>query len=146
MKILAFTVPGNPAGKGRPRFTRFGRAYTPPKTEHYENLVKLAFRQAYPDWMPTEQPIEIIMRAYFEIPHSWSKKKQEKARQMRILYTKKPDTDNVSKIKDALNGIAYKDDAQVFADHAFEFYADNPHLEIEIIVIEEKDMENGGNQ
>ena len=47
---------------------------------------------------------------------------------MEILPAKKPDTDNISKIKDALNGVLYKDDAQVTDDHVIKFYSDRPRL------------------
>ena len=44
MTYLEFTVDGEPVGKGRPRFTRNGHAYTTEKTADYEQLVKLYFR------------------------------------------------------------------------------------------------------
>ena len=40
MKRIDFWFQGEPVGKGRPRFTRQGRAYTPKKTRDYE--LKLA--------------------------------------------------------------------------------------------------------
>ena len=45
MDDVVFTVPGEPQGKGRPRFARpkgsnFTMAYTPEKTVSYENRVK----------------------------------------------------------------------------------------------------------
>ena len=44
MKIIAeLTIPGEPVGKGRPRFTKNGHSFTPEKTVNYENLVKLYF-------------------------------------------------------------------------------------------------------
>lgn len=54
-----FQVPGEPVGKGRPRFTRQGRAYTPAKTAKYENLVSLAFQQMYPNHVPFENAVEM---------------------------------------------------------------------------------------
>jgi hypothetical protein len=44
-RMIAFTIPGQPVAKGRPKFARRGAhvvAYTPAKTASYENLVKLA--------------------------------------------------------------------------------------------------------
>lgn len=43
VRSISFSVPGEPAGKGRPRFTRTGHPYTPGKTESYESLVRLAY-------------------------------------------------------------------------------------------------------
>ena len=135
MRILEFEVPGNPVGKGRPRFVRStGRTFTPEKTARYENLVALSFRQAYPDWEPTEEQVEVIMNAYFEIPKSWSKKKQEQARSGRLRPMKKPDTDNIAKMKDALNALAWHDDAQVVEETIKKFYSDEPHLYVMITV------------
>lgn len=131
-KDLIFEVPGEPVGKGRPRFTRQGRAYTPAKTAKYENLVSLAFLQKYPDHVPLEGPLEMVMIAYFSIPKSWSKKKAEQARSNKLFPTKKPDTDNIAKVKDALNGIAFKDDSQVVMETIFKMYAETPRLVIQI--------------
>lgn len=99
---LVFQVPGEPVGKGRPRFTRQGRAYTPAKTAKYENLVSLAFQQMYPNHVPFENAVEMKMIAYFSIPKSWSKKKHQQAVLNQIFPTKKPDTDNIAKVKDAV--------------------------------------------
>lgn len=137
-KVLEFEVPGEPVGKGRPRFTRQGRAYTPAKTAKYENLVSLAFSQKYPNHVPFEGPIEMRMIAYFSIPKSWSKKKAEQARLNKIWPTKKPDTDNIAKVKDALNGIAFHDDSQVVIESIIKKYAETPKLAISI-----KEIENG---
>ena len=123
-------VPGSPVGKGRPRFTRTGRSYTPEKTARYENLIALAFQEKYPDWEPWDGEVEMMMTAYFEIPRSWSKKKQAKARDELIRPKKKPDLDNISKMKDALNGIAWKDDAQIVREECEKKYSVNPRLEI----------------
>ena len=37
----------------------------------------------------------------------------------RIPFVVKPDDDNISKIKDSLNGVAWDDDSQVTASHTF---------------------------
>ena len=137
-KGLCFTVPGAPRGKGRPRFSRGGFAYTDKKTAAYESLVALAFTAAYPDWVPTEDPVEMQFMAYFPIAKSWSKKKKAEAIAGAIRPTGRPDTDNIAKVKDALNGIAYKDDAQVITEHIEKWYSDVPRLEIKIYCVEEK--------
>ena len=127
-----FQVPGEPVGKGRPRFTRQGRAYTPAKTAKYENLVSLTFQQMYPNHVPFENAVEMKMIAYFSIPKSWSKKKHQQAVLNQIFPTKKPDTDNIAKVKDALNGIAFKDDSQVVKETIIKRYAEVPKLIIYI--------------
>lgn len=85
--MIEFTVPGEPRGKARPRVvrTRAGRSvsYTPDRTVAYEELVRQRFRQ---QWPKEELPFP----------------------------DKQPDVDNIVKIVlDALNGLAWHDDAQV---------------------------------
>ena len=139
---LQFKVPGDPVGKGRPRFVRAtGRTYTPEKTERYENLVKLAFIKEYPDVTPIDGPISVEMVANFSVPKSWSKKKQALAIAGVLRPTKKPDTDNIAKIKDALNGIAWRDDAQVVEEVISKYYAEVPSLTIIIETLGEEETE-----
>ena len=50
--------------------------------------------------------------AIFEVPKSWSKKRQAAA--MGGYHIQKPDRDNVEKpVQDGLNRIAFRDDGQV---------------------------------
>ena len=137
--VLKFVVPGEPVGKGRPKFSTvsgYPRAYTPDKTARYENLVKIAFRNEYPSFDPFVKgiPLKIEMLAYFGIPASWSAKKQKLAIAGYIRPTKKPDSDNISKLKDALNGIVWHDDAQVVDEHIAKMYSDKPRMEVRIEV------------
>lgn len=116
MKAFIISIPGEPKGKGRPRYTKSGHAYTPRDTAVYEQLVRLTFKGKYPQAMPFEKdvPLKVDIFAWFKIPRSASKVKRELMQQGYIKPTKKPDTDNIVKIVlDALNGYAYYDDAQV---------------------------------
>lgn len=119
MRQAVFIVPGTPRGKGRPRFVRqTGRTYTDDKTASYENLVKLAFSQKYPDWVPLDGPVSAQIFADFVPPKSTPKKKLKAMLEdgIGIAYTKKPDCDNIAKvILDSLNGIAYSDDSQIYS-------------------------------
>ena len=128
-----FEIPGEPAGKGRPRFTRNGHTYTPKETVSYENLVKIIFRQNFPQLMPSENRLKVVIDAYFTIPKSFSKKKKELAYDALISPTKKPDCDNIAKIiLDALNGIAYKDDKQVVKLQVNKYYSEQPCVLVQI--------------
>ncbi len=76
MKVR-FTVPGEPFGKQRPKFSTahgFGRAYTPSKTVSYENLVKTVYTDECGIRFPDEE-LAVDIQAYFSIPKSASKKK-----------------------------------------------------------------------
>lgn len=127
-----FTIPGKPCGKQRPRFGN-GRTYTPEKTVNYENLVRLCFRQAYPNAEPISAGVQVtaVIEAYFQIPKSTSKKRRNDMFADVIRPTSKPDTDNIAKIcLDALNGLAYHDDSQVVDCTVEKFYSDTPRVEI----------------
>lgn len=67
--------------------------------------------------------------AFFPIPKSTSKKNKALMLAGEIKYTKKVDCDNLAKIVlDSLNGIAYKDDAQVYELSVKKLYAEEPKV------------------
>lgn len=134
---VKFEVLGVPVGKGRPRFSTQGgfvRAITPEKTVNYETLVRLSYQQQIGAFMfDKDIPLRAIIRAFFPIPKSTSKKKREQMRDLRILHTKRPDVDNVIKaVLDALNGVAYYDDSQVAEVVISKAYAEQPKVMIEL--------------
>jgi len=83
---------------------------TPEKTVSYESAVRSAAKTAFTS--PITGPVRLDIVAVFCPAASWSKKRRAAA--MGGWHTQKPDRDNIEKaIKDALNGIAFLDDAQV---------------------------------
>lgn len=137
MTKIRFTIPGEPCAKGRPRHTKRGHVYTPAKTAAYENLVKLAYQAQISPHAQLDGNLSMTVWAFFQIPKSSSKRKAEDMRAGRIRPTKRPDADNVGKIvADALNGIAYGDDACIVDMTIRKYYADKPHVVVEIEVIE----------
>jgi len=117
---------GQPVGKGRPRFTRSGHVYTPDKTKRYE--MRLAGEAS--NWMmlrqldPITVPCKVLIKAQFQIPKSWTKKKKLQA-ERREIFPGKPDIDNVAKIAlDAFNGVVFEDDAQVHELRVLKAYGD----------------------
>lgn len=126
---LKITVYGKPKGKDRPRVCKNGHTFTPKATREYERLVRKTFQSKYPDWVPTSEPVKLEIRAYFPIPKSWSKKKQKQAEEEAIPCMVKPDLDNIGKIIDALNGIAFVDDKQIVEEHLVKQYSTNPRVE-----------------
>lgn len=132
--IFEFTIPGKPCGKGRPRFYN-GRAITPKDTVNYETLVKLAFRQAYPNAEPIEArvPLMVTISAFYQIPASTTKKDREKIEHGEKRPTTKPDIDNLCKcVLDALNGVAYHDDTQIVHLFAEKWYRETPSVKVTI--------------
>lgn len=74
MKQIRFTIPGQPFGKQRPKFSRAGayvKTYTPKETTSYENLVKLFYNEAAKGKMfPEGAMLDVRIIAYYEIPKS----------------------------------------------------------------------------
>lgn len=125
MKTTVFTVIGEPQGKARPRILRSGRTYTPKKTADYEKAIRAAFKGAGGEL--TEYPVRVSITAYYRIPQSASKRMQAQMMENAVLPMKKPDLDNLAKaVCDALNGIAYKDDAQVCELFVQKLYSREP--------------------
>lgn len=109
MASVTFDVWGKVRGKGRPRFTRGGHAYTPNGTRDYERAIREAYKNA-PERPPEpfSGPIDVTIVTSRQLPKSAPKSVT------REPDTHKPDIDNVAKVVlDALNGVAWLDDAQV---------------------------------
>lgn len=133
LKGVTFTVIGEPCGKGRPRFTATGSPYTPAKTTNYEALVKVMYQDAAKGQRFGDCPLRMRIDAYYSIPASASQKKKAQMRYGILRPCKKPDADNVLKIvADALNKIAYHDDAQIVEATVRKMYADEPRAVVEI--------------
>jgi Holliday junction resolvase RusA-like endonuclease len=134
MGALRIVIPGEPRGKGRPRFGKsragFVTVRTDDKTAAYENLVKLAARQA--GAVSIAGPLSVQICAYFVPPPSWSKKRRASA----LAGHEAPgrfDIDNISKaVLDGLNGIAFGDDKQVVTLFARKAFADVARCEVQV--------------
>ena len=128
-----FMVPGEPVGKGRPKVTRSGHAYTPEKTVVYENLVKLEYQRQCPGMHFGDRPVRMKIVLYYGVAKSDSKKKRAAKLEGVIRPTKKPDIDNVFKcFGDALNNLAYKDDTQIIEAELEKWYSEVPRVEVAI--------------
>lgn len=112
--MTAASVPGRTVfclnveakGKPRPRFTKAGFAYMPKAYEGYEESIADAYRKA--GGRLREGPVNVEITYRRRLPASRPKKVT------REPDLGKPDVDNVAKaVLDALNGVAYVDDAQV---------------------------------
>ena len=137
--VLSFEIPGQPIGQGRPKFSTINghaRAYDPEKSRNYKAYVKLLATQAMKDsgFTMIEGPCCLSINAYFEVPKSKSKKFREAALNGLEYPTKKPDLSNIIKgIEDALNGLAYKDDALIVRLGVTKLYSKVPRVEVSLI-------------
>lgn len=130
--MISFTIPGEPKSKLRHRTTKQGFSYNPKQNIEYENWVKQCFWIKHGQTM-LDGEIKAIIKAYFKIPKSTSKKRRKLMLEEKIRPTKKPDTDNLAKIVlDSLNDLAYKDDKQVVDLKVEKFYSEEPRVEVEL--------------
>ena len=138
MNIIKFSIPGPPQGKARPRVVRakngLSLTYTPDKTVRYEELVRIRYKAAAQGFrFPDDAQVVIQITARFPIPASKSKKVRFAMLAGQIKPAKKPDCDNIVKIVcDALNGFAYKDDAQVVLAQVAKEYTDEPRTDVSL--------------
>jgi|GEM_PF-255202 len=133
---IVFTVPGEPTGKGRPRFTRNGAPHTPKKTASYEAAVRACFLQAVRgSFVPIDEPVCVLVEAFFQAPKRMcTKKLRPQVLEESLPCTKKPDADNVLKIVcDSLNGIAYRDDSLVAEAVIVKRWSLSPRVHVTII-------------
>jgi len=131
MRSKTIVIPGKPQGKGRPRFTRYGRPYTPENTRRYEESIRAAWYLQADGWTVRDGGVGVIVFAYFPVPKSASQDRKSGMLSGRIAATVKPDADNVLKIVlDALNGRAWQDDKQVVSASVQKLYAEEPRVEV----------------
>lgn len=135
---VAFTIPGDPVGKGRPRFARVGnfvKAYTPKKTQTYEDIVRYHALEAWQGRALLDGvPIQLDVHCYIAVPASWSKKKRAAALVFGGLRPiGKPDADNFLKlVADALNGVIYRDDSAIWDARVTKQYSEVARTEISL--------------
>ena len=134
---MIFRVEGRVQGKARARTfynKRIGKmqSITPEQTKSYEELIRWCYKASGGEYLG-EQPISLTIKAYYEIPKSFSKSKKLQAIQGQLRPSVKPDIDNVCKsVLDALNGVAYYDDKQVISIVCEKWYGERGYLLVEL--------------
>lgn len=135
-KSVYFDVEGEPFAKQRPRAARKGRfitIYTPNETKKYESKV-LSYYNRENRGIQLQGDLTVEIEGIFSIPKSASKIKASKMISGEIPHTSKPDCDNMGKIcLDALNGVAYNDDATINKLIISKRYGEDPKVRITII-------------
>ena len=138
--LVTITLPGNPRGKGRPRFRivkpkykpQFVTVYTDAETAKYERDLAIVGRQAMGRSAPLDCALTVFVEAFMPIPESWSNKKRAAAAAGDIFCTTKPDMDNIVKLLDALNKIVWNDDAQIVMMQSHKAYSEYPRLRVSV--------------
>ena len=136
---VEMTVFLEPVAQGRPRFSnrgRFVRAYDPKKSRDYKLYLREIAQDVYkerPDFIPFDEALILLVDVYRFIPKSFSKTKQEMALIGSLRPITKPDTDNYLKgIKDACNGVLWRDDSLIVSETCNKFYSDQPRIELRV--------------
>jgi Holliday junction resolvase RusA-like endonuclease len=107
--------------KSRPRLGLHGHVYTTKKTKQNETEIKLHAQSQLQEFAVSEKPFQVFIKFKF------TQKKSNKTR----LHTQRPDLDNMLKtLLDALNGVIWHDDSQVFSVTATKEWADKPGIEV----------------
>lgn len=122
----------DPVPKGRPRMSRGGHAFTPLKTREAERIVQLMAQKQHGNLPLVGGPMQIDLEFVMDRP----KKPKNKN-----YHVTRPDLDNLVKlVLDALNGVLWNDDAQIFSLSAKKRYVtdkEQPHIGLIV-----KDVEN----
>lgn len=139
--MIAFTVPGQPQGKGRAKIVKIGgfsRMATPQKTVAYEGLVAHAAQLAMAGRPMLEGAVSVNLFIDCQVPASWSQKKQRQALAGEVFPTTKPDIDNVVKaIFDGCNGVLWRDDVQAVDCRIRKRYSATPCVRVEVWPVEQ---------
>ena len=138
MAMVRFEFNIEPVEQARPRAVRFGkgiRMYDPKKVAVYKKQLGYLARQAMQErgLEPYNGPLEVHVGFYRPVQASISKK--ERARRLLGAHrpTVKPDLDNyIKSTLDALNGIIWSDDNCIVSLAAEKYYAEQPHLMVEV--------------
>lgn len=142
--VTSVEVLGEAVPKGRPRAFRTPkgiRMHTPARTANYETTVRLTWSEHVANdtrvsW-PIRGPVAIRVAFYRTPPASLSNKKRFLALNGTTRPTTRPDVDNLLKaILDALNGIAFVDDAQIVSIEASKAYGEQAKSIIQVTAIE----------
>ena len=137
MKKINFTITGKPKGKQRPRFFR-GHAVTPKETRQYEKHIKECYESQTNERVVYELPVSVRMNIYVKPPKTINKKYVNVEMKKKMLNNEIPpqgksDIDNVIKIVlDGLQGVAFKDDIQVYETRKRKWYSVNERVEVEL--------------
>lgn len=138
-----FKVPGEARGKMRPKASAFAghaRVYTPAKQVEYENWVRLCYEGEHPDAEPMDGPVAMRITIRMAPPKGISKKKRAMMLSGGLAPSRKPDIDNAAKsVMDALNGIAYRDDALVWSLTVQKIYDEEASVWVELMLFGEGD-------
>lgn len=129
---VQFTVDMVPVGKGRPRLGR-GVVFTPKKTKDAEKRIASAAKAAMAGREATAVPLMMFVECVFPVPASYTHRMRREIEEGSRVPPR-GDVDNYAKLaQDALNGLVFKDDAQVCVLVAQKRYGEEAQLWIRVV-------------
>lgn len=127
---MQIIIPGEAVPWGRARL-KGGMHFTPAKQRAYMDLIRHCAAECMMGRPPLDGPIELQITATYLRPKSAPKRRPP------VWKATKPDADNLSKIvSDALNKVAFRDDAQVALLTVGKRYGDTAGLVITLKALE----------
>ncbi len=138
-EVLRFTVPGEPKPWARPRFNRSsGMVFTSAKARAAGDTLAARVVALVPARDLLIGPIELAVLFVLPVPASWPQWQKAAAVAGTWRAASKPDVDNLLKIlKDSLNGLVWRDDAQVDRADAAKVYGDIPRTIVTITPLDQ---------
>lgn len=137
---LTVIIPGKPDKQDRPRGANIkGHVVIYDTKESKDAKKKIAEATAAAikeqGWkVPVDEPLSVVISAYFPFFKSWTKKELAAALSGEARPISKPDADNILKVylDGLVEGGAMRDDALVVELHGFKYYAEEPRTIIKV--------------
>jgi Holliday junction resolvase RusA-like endonuclease len=125
--VIQFTVPGEALAFARARLGKTGMHFTPKPQRDFMATIKALAADAMGDLPLLDGPLELKALVVFPLPKSAPKRKPPTWKSTR------PDASNhVKLLEDALNGIVWRDDAQVASLHVWKRYGPRAEMVVKI--------------
>ena len=113
--ITTITIPGKPRPLKRARRSANGGMYDPPENVAEKQRIAYAVKAAAIDLTLADGPVKLTVFARFARPKAHRKANGTLRDSAPVYHTQKPDGSNILKlVEDALTGIAWRDDAQIW--------------------------------
>jgi Holliday junction resolvase RusA-like endonuclease len=136
VRAISFTIPGEPKPWRRARLGRAknGRPmhFKDSATAEYEQRWAEAAMRALAGDEPLAGPLAVVITARFMVPKTLTKARAAAIEAGTERPTRRPDSDNIAKNLDGLNGVAFRDDAQVVDLRVRKVYAASAGVDVTI--------------
>jgi Holliday junction resolvase RusA-like endonuclease len=113
------------------------RVYDPGTAAPWRQVIGMMARQAMGQAAPWTGAVRCDVTFFMPIPKSMRVRDRARAEAEDLPHTCKPDKDNLEKaVLDALRGVLWADDCQVFDGRVRKVYSPRPRVEIAAVEVE----------